>query len=260
MQTILFNSLYMHHFTKIGVVPWAQMHPLWTLTPATYHVHFQLNCLQSPSLKNKEHDFNPGILKEIFTFAILQPLKSTYKAVFTNPGSDPKSTKCRDSRWLEHTLDPAPEDFSFFFSLLPLQLFQQGVITLIARYLVLVIYLYCYYLILGWDNSLINWSFQLGQRKQSLSGTSAFPATPTCFLPWSGAVCIAFTLKIRSRGLEQWKCLITLAGITIVISVLSPALRARGALRKVHDFPTQLWSPHAKHSLKHPQRLQPASK
>lgn len=53
-------------------------HPLWTLTPATYHIHSQLNYLQSPSLKNKEHDFNPGILKEIFTFGILQLHKSSY--------------------------------------------------------------------------------------------------------------------------------------------------------------------------------------
>lgn len=125
----------------------ASKHPQWTLTPATYHIHFQFNYLQSPSLKNKQHNFNPGILEEIFTFGILQLHKSTYKAAFPNLESDPKPTKCRNSHWLEHTLDPAPEDFSFFFfsSLLPLQLFQQGMITLIARYLVLIIYLYCYY-------------------------------------------------------------------------------------------------------------------
>lgn len=93
----------------------ASKHPLWTLTPATYHIHFQFNYLQSPSLKNKENDFNPGILEDIFTFGILQLHKSKYKAAFPNLGSDPKPTKCRDSHCLEHSLDPVPEDFIFFF-------------------------------------------------------------------------------------------------------------------------------------------------
>lgn len=108
----------------------ASKHSLWTLTPATYHIHFQFNYLQSLSLKNKEHDFNRGILEVIFTFGILQLHKSAYKAAFPNLGSGPNPTQCRDSHWLKHILDPTPEDFSFLFSLLPLQPFQQGVITL----------------------------------------------------------------------------------------------------------------------------------
>lgn len=70
----------------------ASKHPLWTLTPATYHIHFQFNYLQSLSLKNKEHDFNRGILEVIFTFGILQLHKSAYKAAFPNLGSGPNPT------------------------------------------------------------------------------------------------------------------------------------------------------------------------
>lgn len=101
-------------------------HPLWTLTPATYHVHFQLNYLQSPSLKNKVHDFNPGILKEIFTFGLLQLHKSTYKGVFTNLGSDPNlQMQGLPLTWTH--FGSSPWGFQLFFLTTAITAFSTGI-------------------------------------------------------------------------------------------------------------------------------------
>lgn len=113
----------------------ASKHPLWTLTPATYHIHFHFNYLQSLSLKNKERDFNPGVLEVIFTF-------------FTT------TQVSRQSCLSKSRIHPLRIS-AFFFQYCHYSLFnRESLLSLIARYLALIIYLYCSYLILGWDNSL----------------------------------------------------------------------------------------------------------
>lgn len=74
------HSIYHHHrapLNETSLVPIGRDHCLRpsilrrTLAPATYDIQLWFNYLQSPTLRNKEHGFNPGNLEAIFLPLVL---------------------------------------------------------------------------------------------------------------------------------------------------------------------------------------------
>lgn len=71
------HSIYHHHRAPLNensLIPIGRDHWLRpsilrrTLAPATYDIQLWFNYLQRPSLRNKEHGFNPGNLEAIFFY------------------------------------------------------------------------------------------------------------------------------------------------------------------------------------------------